>query len=280
MFKIRVFKEHNYKAIFDKGRTIRVKGDANKPITQLKYPEFYDVKITNYCTGGCEYCYQNSTVDGEDFSDIVNKTKLYFGSMTKNERPFQAVLGGGNPNQHVDFIELLKTYVELGIVPNYTTNGIGLTKDILDATKKYCEGVAISCHPHLEYEWRNSVKLLTKHGIKTNLHIIISDKGSIDRFKSIQKEFNEIVHYFLLLPYMEKGRAKYKSIDYRYLEDELLLIPDNSKIAFGANFYEFLKKSKLKNTYDLSLYTPEILSAFLDMSNMKLFESSFSLVER
>lgn len=40
---------------------------------------------------------------------------------------FQVALGGGNPNQHPDFIEMLEYTRSKGIVPNYTTNGLGLS---------------------------------------------------------------------------------------------------------------------------------------------------------
>jgi MoaA/NifB/PqqE/SkfB family radical SAM enzyme len=52
---------------------------------------------------------------------------------------FQVALGGGNPNQHPDFIEILRlTREDYGIVPNYTTNGRGLSDTVLEATRRYC----------------------------------------------------------------------------------------------------------------------------------------------
>ena len=65
-----------------------------------------------------------------------------------------------------------------------------------------------------------------------------------------------------------------KKINYKNLE----LWLDKAKptnIAFGANFYEFLNTTK---KWDVSLYTPEILSKYLVLDdNMKLYKSSFEL---
>ena len=62
---------------------------AKKEITELDFPEFYDVKITDHCKGKCPYCYMNSLPTVPHFDDIVGKTGRFFGNMTRNQRPFQ-----------------------------------------------------------------------------------------------------------------------------------------------------------------------------------------------
>ena len=68
MIKTRVFPEHNYKGIHVNGKTIRIALDPKKPIDELRYPEFYDVKVTPYCEGNCPYCFVGGskikTLDG------------------------------------------------------------------------------------------------------------------------------------------------------------------------------------------------------------------------
>ncbi|MFA6089872.1 MAG: radical SAM protein, partial [Candidatus Woesearchaeota archaeon] len=168
--KTRTFEESNYHAVNFNGKTLRFAIDPLKEISELKYPEFYDIKITDKCSGNCSYCYQDSKKTSKHYKDIVKKTHNFFAKMSTNERPFQVALGGGNPNEHPDFIKLLRELKNLGIMPNYTTNGMGLTEDILRATKHYCGGVAVSCHEHLENTWRSAVRELYDYGIKTNLH--------------------------------------------------------------------------------------------------------------
>jgi hypothetical protein len=271
-FKTRVFPEHNYLSIFDGKKTIRFQIEDEKPITELDYPEFYDVKITNYCTGNCQYCYQDSGVEEEGYTNAYIKLHDYFDAMTENQRPFQVAIGGGNPNQHKDFVEILKMFHDLGVVPNYTTNGIGLTDKILEATEQYCGGVAVSCHEHLWKHWCKATEQLTDIGVQTNHHIIISDKESIDVMVEIVNSWDDVVSYFVLLPYTEKGRAIEKEIDYECLTKKLDSMA-LEQIAFGAGFYEYLQGKD----YPVSLYEPELMSGYLDAKDLNLYKSSFDL---
>jgi MoaA/NifB/PqqE/SkfB family radical SAM enzyme len=267
--------ESNYSSIFINGKTIRIPLDRNKPITELRFPEFYDVAINSKCAGGCPYCYTSATTAGKNFPDVVNRINSYFGKMTENQRPFQVALGGaGEPTMHPDFVNVLKTFRELDIIPNYTTNGMHFTPKVIAATLKYSGGVAITCHPHLEAHWHKALKLAIKEGIKTNVHLVISTKDTIDKIGQLQDQYGTGIDYFVLLPHMNVGFASKnpQKIDYAYLEEYL----DKRKlknVAFGANFYEFLCKTK---KWDVSLYPPEILSKYLIMDeNMFLFKSSF-----
>lgn len=279
MIKTREFKKHNYRGIWYNGKTVRIALDPSKPITELDYPEFYDVKITQFCEGGCPWCYQDSKNTDRHSTDIIEKISTFFGPMSSNERPFQVAIGGGEPTSHPEFIESLKTFKNLGIEPNYTTNGMWALgnlcdrESILSATKKYCGGVAVSCHPHLEDYWRFAAVEYRLNKIKLNFHIIISDKESIDYFKGIYSVFHDSVDYFVLLPYGVQGRAESKEIDWEYLVKAL---PEkHNQIAFGANFYPYLLGDG--HGINVSLYEPEIMSKYLDLKDMRVYQSSFSL---
>lgn len=274
MQKFRVHPDSNYFASFDGRFTTRFHIEDDKPVTELKYPEFYDIKITDKCFGNCPWCYQDSQSKGQHFDNIVGKVDDFFGKMTQMQRPFQVALGGGNPNEHPDFIPLIHKFIDLGITPSYTTNGMGLTEEILEETDEHCGGVAISCHPHLSAYWKNATYIFSKI-TQTNLHIIISDMESVAYLASIYDEFKDVVDHFVLLPYIMAGRAEDKSIDYRALTVFLDNAPDISKMAFGANFYEYLKGTD----YPVSLYEPEMFSKYLDLKDMKVYKSSFNLEE-
>lgn len=277
MIKVRTFPESNYKAVFCNHKTLRMALDPNKPITELKFPEFYDVAINSKCNAGCPWCYVNASKDGSNFEHAVEKIEAFFGKMTENEKPFQVAIGGaGEPTLHPDFVNVLKKFHELGIVPNYTTNGMHLTDDIMKATKRYSGGVAISCHEHLDSFWRKAVDQYIEEGIKTNLHIIISDKESIDRFFDIYEKYSQNgVEYFVLLPYTVRGRAGEKQLDFDYLFSKLKDMPKAKDIAFGANFYPYLMNHDVK-WLDVSLYEPEIMSKYLVIDDMAMYNSSFS----
>lgn len=273
MIKTRCLPESNYKAIFLNNITTRFAIDPNKPITDLKYPEFMDIKITNKCRANCSYCYQNSKNEN-NYNNIVDKLFNYFSSMTKNERPFQVALGGGEPTEHPDFIEALKILYQLKIIPNYTTNGMNINENIIEATKKYCGGVAVSTHEHLEKYWKKAVAIFISNKINTNLHCIISDKKSVDNFVEIFNTYKKDIYYFVVLPYMVQGRAKNKQLDFDYFFNEIKKLDSKyyNKIAYGAKFYNEIRSRNL----DISIYEPEIMSKFLDLKNMKIYNSSFS----
>lgn len=204
--------------------------------------------------------------------------------MSENEKPFQVALGGGEPTIAPYFIDVLKKFYNLGIMPNYTTNGMFIkdkvkAKQIIEATKQYCGGVALSTHTHLREYWVPALMSLVYSKVKMNLHVIINDKETIDQFIKDYRLFNSLVDYFVLLPLTEMGRATTSAVDWGYLVSVLDKHNVNlNKIAFGANFYPYLKQGN--NTFNVSLYEPEIMSAYLDLKNMKLYNSSFNLTER
>lgn len=281
--KTRIEKEANYKSVWCNGKTLRFALDPSKPITELKYPEFYDIKVTEYCEGECPYCYMNSKPT-KHYGNIIEKTREFFSKIPKEHLPYQVALGGGEPTSHPDFLELLKVLKEeFGICPNYTTNGmfLDINRDksneeelkILETTQKYCGGVAVSCHPHLENYWKTASWEFVKYNIRLNFHIIISDKKSIDYFSEIYDMWKYWVDYFVLLPYSSQGRGEPKEIEWFYLLEKLP--EDHSKIAFGANFYPYLKGGH--HNINVSLYEPEIMSKFLDLKDMKIYNSSFDL---
>ncbi len=270
----------NYSSIFLNGKTLRLALDSTKPITELRYPEFYDVAINSKCYAKCSFCYTSATNKGTNFSDIIAKINSFFGAMTPNQRPYQVALGGaGEPTLHPDFTRVLEAFVALGIVPNYTTNGMHLSEEVIAATKQYSGGVALSLHRHIEKHWRKGIETLLSNKIRTNVHVILSDKDSIDFLKSIYKDYNGAIDYFVLLPHMNVGFGANnpKQIDYDYLEQFMDCISHFANVAFGSNFWEWLKRM---NKWGVSLYPPEIMSKYLIMDdNMKLYNNSFEMKE-
>lgn len=271
--KVRKFPKDNYRGIYVNGKTLRQRYDTSKPISDLEYPEFYDVKITNKCEGKCPWCYQDSKPENEHCLDAIEKIDNFFGVMTENQKPFQVAIGGGEPTLHPHFVEILRRFYELGITPNYTTNGMHITDKLIEATTQYCGGVAISCHAHLKEYWQMAIATFLISEVKLNLHLIISDKASVDTFVDIYHTYKADIDYFVLLPHTKRGRAEEKTLEYEYLFNCVDKM-DTKQVAFGALFHPYLLPNQKR--FDLSLYEPEIMSKYLDMSDMKLYKSSFS----
>ncbi len=171
----RNYPHQNYKVIFNQstGFFARIEDKSfNEPFWAEKGPELLDISITNWCDNGCSFCYKRSDKFGRNMT--LDDYKLIMEYASKSN-VFQVALGGGNPNQHPDFIDIIRmTKENYNIVPSYTTNGRGLTDDILIATKKYCGAVAISAYFPYD-ELMNSLNILYEYEIKTNIHFLLSN---------------------------------------------------------------------------------------------------------
>lgn len=172
------YPDEHYSIMFNKKTGYFVRAEEKgypEPLWSKHGPELLDISVTNWCDKGCSFCYRKSTTKGNhmelaDYELIMRQAR--------EMDVLQVALGGGNPNQHPDFIEILKTTVDHGIVPCYTTNGRGLTNEILQATSDLCGSVAISAYePYTEF--RSHLEKLIAYGIKANIHFV-TDSQSID----------------------------------------------------------------------------------------------------
>ena len=99
----------------------------------------------------------------ENFKRIVDECK---------GKTFQFALGGrGDVDQHENFADLLSYCRENGIVPNFTTSGLGLTEQSVQLCKKYCGAVAVSWYRQMHTH--HAINLLLEAGVKTNIHYVL-----------------------------------------------------------------------------------------------------------
>jgi len=99
-------------------------GDQDMRYSSL--PELVDIKITDYCTKGCRYCYQNSSVDGEHAD--YRRISTVLAALADLQVP-EVALGGGEATLHPNFHDILREAKLLGIVPNFTTRNYDWFKD-------------------------------------------------------------------------------------------------------------------------------------------------------
>jgi radical SAM protein with 4Fe4S-binding SPASM domain len=175
-FIVKRFAAEHYTAIFNpnSGFFARVEdGGCDEPFWAEHGPELLDIAVTNWCDRGCSFCYRKSDESGShislnDYEEIIRQAQSL--------HVFQVALGGGNPNQHPQFPEILRlTREKYGIVPNYTTNGRGLTPSVIEATAKFCGAVAVSAYPPY-HETQEAIDLLRSSGTTTNIHFILTSK--------------------------------------------------------------------------------------------------------
>jgi len=276
LLRKREFAELNYKSIFYKGKTIRQKIHQNESFKPLPFAELEDVAINSKCLANCSYCYTSATKLGKNFDNVVEKALEVYGSMNMNERPYQLAIGGaGEPTLHPDFPEFVKTISDLNILPNYTTNGMHLTDKVIEATQKYCGGVAVSYHPHIEKVFHKAIAQLTEAGIRTNIHFIVGEEGSSDKFFKLYDDLQNIgIEYFVLLPYQAVGRGKQINVIKEW--DKLfkkLLTMKIKNMAFGALFYDYINNNDFQKL-DLDVYEPEVFSGY------RMFDDSYKLLRK
>lgn len=281
---MRIRKQGDYKAFFTNTfKTIRLSN------AEPKTPELLDVAINSKCKAACSYCYTSALKTGSNFDDIVSKASAIWETMDLNDRPFQIAIGGaGEPTLHPDFIPFIKKVRELEIIPNYTTNGMHLTKDILDATEQYCGGVALSWHPHISKVFHKAIHMLSGIKTKLNVHVIVGyDDKSYNDLIELYNKYVDIVEYFVILPYQSVGRGEVvNDVDkmdiWLKTFNWISSLPDNKKrkFAFGALFYDFLIKNDIP--LQMSIYNPDVYSGYvlLDNNYKKIYKSSYELTEK
>jgi MoaA/NifB/PqqE/SkfB family radical SAM enzyme len=280
--RIRTENNANYRAIFFEGKTIRQRINASIPISSPAFAEIEDVAINNKCFGNCPYCYTSAVSNGKNFDNIVDKAYEVWGKRSMNDRPFQIAIGGvGESTLHPDWIEFVKAVNSLGIMPNYTTNGMHLTENLLLATEKYCGGVAISFHPHMEHVFHKAIAALSELKTVLNVHVVIGDEESLVNLKRLYIRYQKVFKHFVLLPYKAVGRAveieTYGVWDNMFKWITSLDRTQHEKFAYGANFYDYLKEYKPE--IEVDIYEPEMYSGYriFDDTFMNLRYSSYNL---
>ncbi|OUL23048.1 radical SAM/SPASM domain-containing protein [Nostoc sp. RF31YmG] len=269
---IKHFKEQHYSTFFNPntGFFARIEEpEHDEPFWSWHGPELLDISITNWCDKGCALCYRKSDESGhhmsvEDYEEVIRQAQQM--------HVFQVALGGGNPNQHPNFCEILcLTREKYGIVPNYTTNGRGLTGDVLEATKKYCGAVAVSAYSPYK-ETQEAIDVLLSYGIKTNIHFILSSESintAIDWFEKPPSFLNKI-NALIFLNYKPVGR---------YYSHKLLLKNSNRVKEFFQLATE--KKHSFKIGFDTCTVTgiarftktPDICYEGCDAGRFSMFVS-------
>lgn len=134
------YKNGNYiVTLFDDGTKIRDSGKTDTFIPA--FAENCDVKITDKCDGGCQFCYEGCTVNGKH-GDIMNAKFI------DTLHPLTELALNGNDLSHPDLIPFLEKLHEKRVIANLTVNqkhfekNYDFLKDLVD--KHLIFGLGIS----------------------------------------------------------------------------------------------------------------------------------------
>lgn len=171
----RNYPAQHYRTLFDQRSGFFVRKEDEgfpEPTWAAEGPELIDLSITSYCQKECSFCYRGA--NSNTYKHLSMKEVRSVIEQAAKCGTLQIALGGGNPNQHPEFVEILRLIRENGIVPSYTTNGDGLTDEVLQATAEYCGSMAVSIYPpFVESFYRQLIIDIASFGIKVNLHAIL-----------------------------------------------------------------------------------------------------------
>lgn len=80
-----------------------------------EFPESFDLNITNRCDGGCPWCYQGCTPDGEH-ADLLSAKFL------DTIHPFTEIAINGNDLSHPQLLEFLDRMLDRNVIVSMTVN--------------------------------------------------------------------------------------------------------------------------------------------------------------
>ena len=221
---MKIRQDKNFLSLFDEknGNYIRtgiIKNgkDTGEDPFMASFPELLDVGIMGHCTHGkiglCiksgVECYQDGLHSNspnmavEDFSNIAAQC---------SGKTFQFALGGcGDPDQHEYFSEILEICRSNKIVPNFTTSGLGINKDLASLCKKYCGAVAVSWY-RSEYTLR-AIEILIQAGVKTNIHYVLQNDTIAEALTRLkEKNFPAKINAIIFLLHKPVGLGSVKKM--------------------------------------------------------------------
>jgi radical SAM protein with 4Fe4S-binding SPASM domain len=155
-------------------------------------PELFDIEISTVCHGigksmsnrqPCSFCYKTNTASGENMS--FETFEKVFSKLPKSTT--QIAFGIGDIDGNPDMWKIMEHCRNNCVVPNLTTNGMGVSGEIAERLAKTCGAVAVS-HYGIDDVCFNAVDAMTKAGLKQcNLHKLLSAETYDSCFELIDK---------------------------------------------------------------------------------------------
>lgn len=144
----RVREDQGHYVVFNKGSGTKIRlsfDDHAAPYVKSTVPELVDLKVTNYCAGGCEFCYQSSTKAGRHAD--LNNIKTILKSLG-DQGVFEVAIGGGEPTHYPHLAEVITYAAKQNIVPNFTTFFVDWLQNVplVAAVQSHVGAIGVSVH--------------------------------------------------------------------------------------------------------------------------------------
>lgn len=207
------------------------------------FPALIDVGVMGHCVHGKSglcmksgvQCYQNGLNTCEpnmtlkDFKRIVDECK---------GKVYQLALGGrGDVDQHEHFEEILRYCRENGIVPNFTSSGLGFNNRIVSLCKELCGAIAVSWY-RASHTLR-AIQMLLDADVKTNIHYVLGNNSIDEAIRRLEtNDFPKGINAVIFLLHKPVGLGLQENV--LRMEDPRVLkffsLVDRQDFAFKIGF--------------------------------------------
>lgn len=194
--------DKNALVLFSKADGTKVRFALGKYVKASR-PELVDIKLTDFCSFGCSFCYQGSTLQGKHAS--WENIEFIVSELSK-AKVFEVAIGGGDPLEFPDFPRVLKMFHDAGVVPNFTTKFPAKVRKIWPEISQYVGGFAYSAETPGQIRMASKV-LHTVPTEKVNLHYVMG-LGDREHFEEYLRAADEVGYRVTLLGYKTTGRGK------------------------------------------------------------------------
>lgn len=274
----------DYWVLYNKvnGTKIRFRFGPGDPPEKAWAPELVDMKITDFCNMGCQFCYQSSTPNGkhgdyEYISSIISEISDY--------GVFELALGGGTAESHPKFIEILDYAKYRGINVTFTTKSLawlydpGIRKRVLKSIAGFA--YSVDCSKQVRklgaFIEDNSLFSDTEKRNKVNIQVVM---GTISMWE-MERILKECVFWgfrVTLLGFKEVGfGASFKKEDYSGWLDVISKMDRTPEICIDTALAKEFEKELVANNIPRYMFHVDEgkFSCYVDAVQQKIAPSSY-----
>jgi len=190
-------------------------------------PSIYYVKLTNRCNLRCIYCYNNKDHKNHTYTFSKNnelKTNEWIRVIDEihENGGREIVLTGGEPLLREDIFRIAKHVTNLGLELSIITNGVLISRRIINNISNYFNHVTISVDSHLEEinsktrgkyilpKILEGIKMCLSHGLDVSINVVVTKYNMENIFDTIQffEDIGIQRHNINLIAMLPVGRAK------------------------------------------------------------------------